>query len=97
MLNTDKLKGDTIILHGLKLYSRARIFIQEQGYTAINTFLDNNDAGIEVSDLVQKELGEKLKITNYSPKFAPHIDLNDALMAGFKPNFTSTYSNPPQP
>lgn len=94
MYNCDELKGDAIILHGLKLYSRAAAYIRENGYTRINTFLDNNKSGIETTENFIKDFGNI--VSNQSPSFAPHIDLNDALRDNFRPKFLPQ-SNSPQP
>ena len=86
MFGVDGLKGDAIILHGLKLYGRAAAYIREQGYTRINTFLDNNKSGIETTEhCFIKDFGSM--VFNQSPSFAPYVDLNDALKDNFRPTF----------
>jgi len=45
MFQIDGLNGDAIILNGLELYKRAVAEVQEQGYTRMNTFQDNNPSG----------------------------------------------------
>ena len=94
MFNVDELKGDTIILHGLKLYGRAATYIHDHAYSRINTFLDNNTSGMETTEKFINDFGSR--VVNQSPKFAPYVDLNDALKDGYKPLFISQ-SDMPQP
>lgn len=94
MFRTDQLSGDCIIMNGLQSYALAKSYIREKGYTAINTFLDNNIPG---QDRTQDFIGDFGEIvTNHSPSFLPHVDLNDALRAGCFPVF-SNQSPPPSP
>ncbi len=79
----DQLKGDAIILNGAELFSRAIAHIREQGYIRINTFLDNDRAGKEKTRELAAEFGGM--VSDHSPKFLPHTDLNDALRAGASP------------
>lgn len=95
MLNADKLRGDAIILHGLKLYGRAADYIRGHGYTKINTFLDNNSPGVETSKQVVLDFEGMVAIQ--SPKFLPYTDLNDALRDGFQPFVISQPDTNPQP
>lgn len=94
MLKTDRLTGDAIILNGLSSYGLAKSFIEEQGYTTLNSFLDNNPAGQDKTAELIRDFGEK--VINHSPRFLPHVDLNDALRAGDIPTFAAA-ANPPQP
>ena len=94
LFNVHQLKGDAIILHGLELYKRAATLIKEQGYTGINTFLDNNPPGQTTTQKVRDDFGSM--VSNYSPNFAPYTDLNDALKAGYIPRFSSR-PKPPHP
>ena len=94
MFGVDALKGDAIILHGLKLYGRAAAYIREHEYSRINTFLDNNKSGIETTEYFFKYFGNI--VFNQSPSFAAYVDLNDALKDRFKPKFTSQ-ANIPRP
>ena len=94
MFGVDALKGDAIILHGLKLYSRAAAYIREHDYSKITTFLDNNKSGIEISERFITDFGSI--VSNQSPSFAPYVDLNDALKDNFRPTFLPQ-SNTPQP
>lgn len=94
MFSVDGLRGDALILHGLKLYGRAAAYIKENGYSHINTFLDNNPPGIEASERFLSDFGAM--VVNQSPKFLPYIDLNDALRDGLNP-FSGIHYNPPSP
>lgn len=85
MFGVTALRGDSIILHGLKLYDRATTHIQKSNYSRINIFLDNNKPGNETSEKFINDFGDR--VINQSPCFAPHEDLNDALIAGFIPTF----------
>ena len=92
MLNVEGLRGDALILHGLKLYGRAAAYIKENGYSQINTFLDNNPPGIEASERFLNDFGAMA--INQSPKFLPHVDLNDVLRDGFNPFSPRAESHP---
>lgn len=82
MMNTDKLNGDALIMHSVSSTGRAIAYIREQGYSAINTFLDNNDSGQKSTAKFMKEFGSL--VASQSGSFAPHVDLNDALCAGHR-------------
>lgn len=94
MFGADSLKGDAIILHGLKLYGRAVDLIRGSEYIRINTFLDNNQSGIETTQKIIDDFGKM--VVNQSSKFLPYIDLNDALRDGSNP-FISSQPDTPQP
>ena len=85
MFEMDSLKGDAIILHGLKLYGRAVAYIREHRYNRINTFLDNNQSGQETTERFINDFREM--VVNQSSRFIGYVDLNDALVAGFKPTW----------
>lgn len=95
MFGVDSLKGDAIILHGLKLYGRAAAYIREHGYNRINTFLDNNQSGQETTEQFINDFGNL--VANQSSTFAGYVDLNDALKDGFRPSFTPQPDITPQP
>ncbi len=65
--------------------------IREEGYARINTFIDNNNPGLEHTEKFKVEFPEL--ITSWSDSFAPHTDLNDALKA--EPFFPSHQSLKP--
>lgn len=83
MLRREQLAGDAIILHGLQCYGRAKDYIKAHGYARIDTFLDNNPPGQEKTQEFIHDFGGI--VHNQSPRFLPHIDLNDALRAGSDP------------
>lgn len=94
IFGANELKGDGLILHGLKLYGRAATYIRGQGYQRINTFLDNNTSGKETTERFINDFGHI--VSNQSPSFAPYIDLNDALKEGINPIFVPN-QRPPEP
>lgn len=80
MMNTDRLNGDALILHSVSSSKRGLDYIREQGYSQVNTFLDNNGSGQKATARFTEELSQI--VSNQSDSFAPHVDLNDALRAG---------------
>ena len=94
MLDTDQLGADSIILNGLQSYSLAKGCIEERGYELLNTFLDNNSAGQGRTQDFINDFGSI--VVNHSPKFLPHVDLNDALRSGHNP-FVPRTDNVPRP
>nr|WP_256534371.1 toprim domain-containing protein [Lewinella sp. JB7] len=93
LLGTSRLKGDAIIMNALSSYQRSKSYIEEQGYTRIDLFLDNNAPGQEAAQVFVDDFGDA--VFNHSSSFAPHTDLNDALRAGFRPRFDT--GSMPQP
>lgn len=80
------LLGDSLILHSLSSFPKAAQVIHHEAYHHIYTFLDNDRAG---QDGTQRFLQEfPGLVTSYSARFAPYADLNDALMAGQRPDFS---------
>ena len=79
MLKVKALGGDAIIMHSLSSFGRTTNAIQKGGYQTINTFLDNDRAGEEHSAKFKELFGEK--VTDQRGLFAPHNDLNAALIA----------------
>jgi hypothetical protein len=79
MYNVQALAGDTIILHSLSSYNRATEFIKSRAYAMIYTFLDNDQAGQKHTRRFKEDFGEL--IVSQSSLFAPHQDLNAALIA----------------
>jgi hypothetical protein len=79
MYNCDQLSGDSIIMHSLSSFKRSREVIEREGYDTIYTFLDNNQAGQGGTEKFQQAFPGKVQ--SQSDLFAPHTDLNDALVA----------------
>ncbi|MEM8527823.1 MAG: toprim domain-containing protein [Bacteroidota bacterium] len=77
LLNTDQLKGDSIILHSTSSYQQCLKFIQEKDYQHINTFLDNDATGRKCTDQFKEDFGDKT--CDQSTLFADYEDLNEAL------------------
>lgn len=94
MLGVKNLKGDSIIMHSLSSFTRTCDYIKANGYSRINTFLDNNKSGESYSLKFAEVFGDRA--INNSPHFQPHEDLNDTLRSGAIPNFTPKidYPNP---
>ena len=85
MMNSRNLSGDSIILHSLSSFSKAAEVIRREDYQTIQTFLDNNRAGQEGTQRFQEAFPGR--VTSQSSLFAPHTDLNDALLANRMPDF----------
>ena len=85
MMNSRNLSGDSIILHSLSSFSKAAEVIRREDYQTIHTFLDNNRAGQEGAQRFQEAFPGR--VTSQSSLFAPHTDLNDALLANRMPDF----------
>ena len=85
MMNNRNLSGDSIILHSLSSFSKAAEVIRREDYQTIQTFLDNNRAGQEGTQRFQEAFPGR--VTSQSSLFAPHTDLNDALLANRMPDF----------
>jgi hypothetical protein len=79
MMNTPNLSGDSLILHSLSSFPKASETIRQQNYQKINTFLDNDRSGQEGTRRFLEEFPGL--VTTQSDMFAPHTDLNDALIA----------------
>ena len=85
MLNVNRLTGDSIVLNSTSSYDRAVGYIRLVGYHTINTFLDNDRAGKALTERFKQEFGDN--VHDWSPKFHPHKDLNDALCSQQSFNF----------
>ncbi len=94
MIGTNHFVGDTVILNGMQSYGRAKAYIEQEDYGKIFTFLDNDDGGKATTEKFIADFGNK--VINHSPSFAPHKDVNKALVAGHRPKFTQT-PEPPKP
>lgn len=92
ILGIERLRGDAIILNSLSTYERAKAYILEKGYTRIDLFLDNNAAGQKGTARFKEDFGAI--VTDYSPSYFPHEDLNDCLVAGDRPNFETGMKEP---
>lgn len=92
MLGVKNLKGDSIIMHSLSSFARTCDYIKANGYSRINTFLDNNKSGESYSFKFAEVFGDL--VINNSPHFHPHEDLNDALRSGKLPDFTPKLDTP---
>lgn len=87
MMKTDGLAGDCIVMHSLSSYNKTSAFIKEKGYSAINTFLDNNRSGQEFTDKFIKDFGAKVALQ--SEMFLPYEykDVNEMLKGECKSSF----------
>lgn len=84
MLGVEILRGDAIILNALSSYEKAKTYIEQEGYERIDLFLDNDVSGKMATQKFITDFAE-IEIQDLSLKYAPHKDLNDALVAGFNP------------
>lgn len=85
MLGVSRLKGDAVILNSVTSFNKAVTFIEGRGYQKINTFLDNDESGQKHADRFDNSFGDAHR--SWSDSFAPHKDLNKALVAGHSPVF----------
>lgn len=92
MYGVQSLRNDAIVMNALSSYEQTKDYITETGYERINLFLDNNESGQKHVLKFQKDFGDL--IVNHSPSFLPHIDLNDALRAGYSPSFETSRQTP---
>jgi hypothetical protein len=83
MMKTDCLAGDSIVMHSLSSYIKTSAFIKENGYSAINTFLDNNRSGQEYTEKFIQDFGTK--VASQSTMFLPYEDINEMLKDECKP------------
>jgi hypothetical protein len=79
MMNYETVTGDCLIMHSLSSFPRAAEHIKGAAYQTINTFLDNNPAGLAGTERFQQTFPDKVK--PYNSMFAMYVDLNDALRA----------------
>lgn len=84
MWGVDILRGDAIILNALSSYDKAKIYIGQEGYERIDLFLDNDVSGKKATQKFMADFAE-IEVQDHSLKYAPHKDLNDALVADFNP------------
>ena len=85
LLGTESLQGDALILHSLSSYSKAVRLLEREDYQTLHLFLDNNPAGEKGA--AQFLTAYPHRAISHSKLFAPHGDLNDALLAGSMPQF----------
>jgi hypothetical protein len=79
MRQSEQPNYDAIIMHSLSSYQRTASLITAMGYQTIHTYLDNNPAGQEATERFKRDFGAKVIVQSH--QFAPHIDLNDALLS----------------
>lgn len=83
LLGVETLRGDAIILNALSSYDKAKTYIEQERYERIDLFLDNDVSGKKASQKFRADFAEIVQ--DQSLKYAPHKDLNDALVANFNP------------
>ena len=86
-MGVERLRGDALILNALSSYNRAAAYLEETPYERIDLWLDNNDAGRKATSKFAEQFGDA--VIDRSSAFAPHTDLNDALQARHKLDFTA--------
>jgi hypothetical protein len=84
MMKTDRLSGDTIVMHSLSSYKRTLEVIKEKGYKSVNLFLDNNQPGEDHTAAFIRDLSE-IEVTSQAQLFLPYEDINEALKASAVP------------
>ena len=70
---------DCLIMHSLSSFKRTVTFIEAKGYRHIHTFLDNDKSGQVCTEKFAEAF--KGRVEPQNTFFAPHKDLNTALMA----------------
>lgn len=85
LLKVLRLRGDVIILNSLSSYENAKAYIQNKAYQKIDLFLDNNDAGEQTTQTFIADFPGL--VTDRRKTYADFSDLNDALIAGYFPNW----------
>ncbi len=86
MWDTERLNGDSIIMHSTTTFDRTTDFVQQKGYAHIHTFLDNDATGKKYTEQFQS--GFKGKIYDKSVFFGDFEDLNDMRKADVKIDFS---------
>ena len=92
MIGVDQLRGDAIVMNALSSYNRTKAYIEQQGYTRIDLFLDNNSSGNKATAKFTEDFGDI--VFDQSPLYLPHVDLNDCLRAGDTPSFEPSAHHP---
>jgi hypothetical protein len=77
-MKTDRLMGDVIVLHSTKLLNRATKLIEQNQYSIINTYLDNDATGRKAVAELTKEYGNR--IIDQSDLYTSYKDLNSCWM-----------------
>jgi DNA primase (bacterial type) len=76
---------DVVIMHSINSYKQCKLFIDEQAYQIVHTFLDNDNAGRKYDARFQNDFGDR--VISHSDKFQLYKDLNNALKEGVALNF----------
>lgn len=79
MQGKNQLQGDALIMHSLTSHSRTVAYLRSHPYAVIKTYLDNNASGKQGTEKLKTVFGSTL--VSCSEIFAPHADLNDALLS----------------
>ena len=77
ILKSKNLNGDSLILHSLSFYEKSVEIIREQGYSVVNTFLDNDKSGKEFTEQYKSDLGDI--VTTQSYRYEDYKDVNEKL------------------
>lgn len=78
------LEGDTIIMHSLATFERTVDFVKSNGYSSINTYLDNDRPGREFNSKFKAEFGDSMD--SKSGLFGAYKDLADMVQHSMKGN-----------
>ena len=79
MQGKSQLQGDALIMHSLTSHARTVAYLRSHPYAVIKTYLDNNASGKQGTEKLKTVFGSTL--VSCSEIFAPHADLNDALLS----------------
>ena len=76
---TDQLEGDAIIMHSVSTYKRTILYIEEQRYQKVFTFMDNDRTGKKYTVKFEDDLS-CVTVCSQNHYFHPYNDLNEALV-----------------
>ena len=86
MTDTDRLNGQVVIMNSLTSFNKVVDYVKSNEVYKLNLFLDNDQHSIKYIERFRQAL--YLEIDAFNDCYQPHKDLNDALVAGFKPTWT---------
>ncbi|HZV71388.1 MAG TPA: toprim domain-containing protein [Saprospiraceae bacterium] len=77
--NETSFECDTIIMHSTSSFSRTCEYLQENQFTSIKTWLDNDKTGMKFTSKFIEAFGTKIQPMNRT--YAPHKDVNKYLQS----------------
>mgnify|MGYP000730531390 CR=1 FL=1 len=84
MLGVQELPEDSIVMHSLSSFDRTTNYLQTYTYREIHIYLDNDQPGKDCAVRFQRIFPGK--IVDRSEIYAPHLDLNEALVRKSTPS-----------